>query len=117
VIKMSEDITFCLADCENMKCERNKKHIKIMDIPHSFANYENIKGYCLKVEPKQNNYDRIKSMSVNEMVDWLETQVGCGRSFVPCGIVCGRKCTVEKTEDCKEKIKQWLLQEVSDESN
>ena len=61
------------------------------------------------------NYDRIKSMSVDEMVDLLENQVGCGRDSIPCGVVCNGKCTVTKIEDCKEKIKQWLLQEVSED--
>jgi hypothetical protein len=54
-------------------------------------------------------------MSVEEMVDLLRNQVGCGSDFIPCGIVCDGKCTVVKTEDCKEKIKQWLLQEVSED--
>ena len=34
----SEDITFCAnKDCNDMKCHRNPKHIRIHDIPHSFA--------------------------------------------------------------------------------
>ena len=37
---MSEDITFCTADCDNLKCGRNPKHIKLHEIPHSFAEIE-----------------------------------------------------------------------------
>lgn len=34
----SEDITFCAnRGCNDMKCYRNPKHIRILDIPHSFA--------------------------------------------------------------------------------
>ena len=33
---MSEDITYCLSECNDMKCFRNKGYIKI-PIPHSFA--------------------------------------------------------------------------------
>lgn len=36
----SEDITFCANEnCEDMKCYRNPKHIKL-PIPHSFALFE-----------------------------------------------------------------------------
>lgn len=43
VIMASEDITFCMSDCENMKCFRNKKHIKHPEFSHSFAFLENTK--------------------------------------------------------------------------
>jgi hypothetical protein len=34
----SEDITFCAnVGCADMGCFRNPKHIRIRDIPHSFA--------------------------------------------------------------------------------
>lgn len=33
---MSEDITYCISECNDMKCFRNKRHIKLL-IPHSFA--------------------------------------------------------------------------------
>jgi hypothetical protein len=37
-IMASEDITFCANKvCNDMKCYRNPKHIKHLDIPHSFA--------------------------------------------------------------------------------
>ncbi|MBQ9686288.1 MAG: hypothetical protein IJV41_07075 [Oscillospiraceae bacterium] len=44
---MSEDITFCTADCDNMRCGRNPKHIRQHDIPHSFAEIEGTE-MCLK---------------------------------------------------------------------
>ena len=35
---MFEDITFCgNMDCSDMKCHRNPKHIRVLDIPHSFG--------------------------------------------------------------------------------
>ena len=46
VIVASKDITFCILDCDNMKCFRNKKHIKHPELPHSFAYLENTKD-CL----------------------------------------------------------------------
>ena len=33
---MSEDIIYCMSKCKDMKCFRNKKHIKL-PISHSFA--------------------------------------------------------------------------------
>lgn len=42
----SEDITFCFSECKNMKCTRNKKHIRL-PIPHSFTFLEGTKD-CLK---------------------------------------------------------------------
>ena len=37
----SEDITFCMnRKCRYLKCERNPKNIKHLDIPHSFAELE-----------------------------------------------------------------------------
>lgn len=44
----SEDITFCMSDCKNMKCFRNKKHIIHHEFPHSFTFLENTKD-CMKV--------------------------------------------------------------------
>ena len=44
---MSEDITFCTADCDNLKCGRNPKHIKLHEVPHSFAEIEGTE-MCLK---------------------------------------------------------------------
>lgn len=31
-----DDQTFCPDECDLMQCARNKKHIRIKDIPHSF---------------------------------------------------------------------------------
>lgn len=37
----SEDITFCAnRNCTDMKCHRNPKHIRIFNIPHSFALFD-----------------------------------------------------------------------------
>ena len=45
---MSEDITFCDADCDFMACERNKKHIRMYWMDHSFADLKGDPGYCMK---------------------------------------------------------------------
>lgn len=34
---MSDDITFCTADCSKKECIRNQKNICDFTIPHSFA--------------------------------------------------------------------------------
>lgn len=61
-----------------------------------------------KSKPTQTNYDRIKSMSVEEMADLLYNE------DTPCSS-CKLYDECECTDDCKETIKQWLLQEVSDD--
>ena len=38
---MNEDMTFCDCDC-NLECPRNKKNIRLFDIPHSFADMSGI---------------------------------------------------------------------------
>lgn len=44
----SEDITFCAnRGCPDMKCEINPKHIRIFNIPHSYAFFED----CPKWKP------------------------------------------------------------------
>lgn len=60
----SEDITFCMSDCNNMKCFRNKKHIKYPESPHSFAFLKNTKD-CM------NNIKELK-MSLNEKENVLK---------------------------------------------
>ena len=52
------------------------------------------------------NYDRIKSISVEEMAELLYNE------DLPC-ISCMAYDECEGTDNCKETIKQWLLQEVS----
>lgn len=34
---LSDDITFCMEECENKDCFRNKINIRCHDIPHSFS--------------------------------------------------------------------------------
>ena len=61
--------------------------------------------------PKQTNYDRIKSMSVEEMAEFIERMTEHLE-------ICTR-CPAYKMCDthikCGENIKQWLLQEVSED--
>lgn len=42
-----DDQTFCPAECELMQCERNKKHIRIKEVPHSY--FTEIPPNCLKL--------------------------------------------------------------------
>lgn len=58
-------------------------------------------------EPKQTNYDRIKSMSVEEMaVNLAKIQCDAIEQTVPI------KVTEEAKKEQYELCKQWLLQEV-----
>lgn len=66
------------------------------------------------IKPVLTNYDRIRNMSILEMVMWLRHNIGCGSDFQPCGVVCGGKCNAQSTEECVEKIKQWLEQPVEE---
>ena len=43
----SDDITFCVKKCNVKECERNKTHIKHIEIPHSYSDFEGTK-YCIK---------------------------------------------------------------------
>lgn len=45
---MSEDITYYMSECNDMKCFRNSKHIKL-PIPHSYAFLEGTKD-CHKIQ-------------------------------------------------------------------
>lgn len=60
------------------------------------------------------NYDHIRNMTVDEMVMWLRQNIGCGRDFQPCGVVCNGECEALSNEKCVEKIKQWLLQPLAE---
>lgn len=57
------------------------------------------------------NYDRIKSMNVEEMAEFLFEYFDC--DFCPMSA----KCKTQNYENCKKNIKRWLLQEVSDNDN
>lgn len=40
---ISEDITFCIAECKNKKkCERNPKRIRHYEIPHSYSDFSKV---------------------------------------------------------------------------
>ena len=58
----SDDITFCTnKKCKTTKCMRNSKNIRIRDIPHSFADLDGNKDYCLKKQGELNNNDQKRS--------------------------------------------------------
>ena len=49
----SDDITFCTnKKCTITKCMRNPKNIQHRDIPHSVADLDGNKDYCLKAKEK-----------------------------------------------------------------
>lgn len=53
--KQIEDITFCTnKKCKLTKCMRNPKNIRIHHIPHSFADFDGNKNYCLKAKEQDN---------------------------------------------------------------
>lgn len=54
---MSEDMTYCLANCKNMAtCYRNPKRIKQHDIPHSYSDFSKVcMGYEQVGEVKKND--------------------------------------------------------------
>lgn len=61
---------------------------------------------------KITNYDRIRNMSIDEMVCAIRNQIACGSDFVPCGEICGGECNATDSEACFKKVKQWLESEV-----
>ena len=54
-----DDITFCMANCTNMECMRNKKHIRRPDLPHTYADFTGL-SEC------KNNKEIEKEASDNE---------------------------------------------------
>ena len=65
------------------------------------------KAYEIMTSPIRTNYDRIKSMSVEEMAEYLSDHWSC------------IDCAFEKDCDdnyisCHKNIKQWLEQEVEE---
>ena len=47
--RMSEDITFCMTDCDNTMCYRHPSHIGHPEVPHSYADF-NCEGRMKKDE-------------------------------------------------------------------
>lgn len=58
----------------------------------------------------ETNADRFRAMSDEELAEWAQIQIACGRGFFPCGSVCDGKCEAYSPEECKEKILKWLKQ-------
>ena len=52
---ISDDITFCTnTKCPITKCMRNQKNIRHWEIPHSVADFDGKKDFCLKAREKGN---------------------------------------------------------------
>ena len=58
----SDDITFCTnKKCTITKCMRNQKNIRVHNIPHTVADLDGNKNYCLKVRGKDKEIKNAKS--------------------------------------------------------
>lgn len=61
-------------------------------------------------KPIVTNYDRIKTMTVDEMAEWLDELLEeCISYNCPAYKIC------ENLQNCEKSIKQWLMQENKDE--
>ena len=66
------------------------------------------------VGKKMTNADRIRSMSDEEMAEWITAGENCIRTL--CDIICGGECNAIATfkksgaEACKEIVMKWLQQ-------
>lgn len=49
---MSDDMTFCFKDCNNMNCSRNNKHIQHPELMHSYSFFEGT-DECLNTQVKE----------------------------------------------------------------
>lgn len=69
----------------------------------------------IKPQEKITNADRIRSMTDEELADYI---YGVSEGTKPC-VLCDGDCDFceETEEECKGKIKNWLKQEVSNEDN
>ena len=65
------------------------------------------KAYEIMTSPIRTNYDRIKSMSVEEMAEYLSDHWSC----VDCAF---EKDCDDNYISCHKNIKQWLEQEVEE---
>lgn len=59
---------------------------------------------------QQTNADKIRAMSDDELVELFHEQIACGRSFIPCGVICCNECDTISSKKCRIKIKEWLQQ-------
>ena len=69
-------------------------------------------SYCVNAPceyEKLSNYDRIRNMSIDEMVELLTIETWCQTC-----VLCETDCPVLEmsTKSCKENIKKWLESEV-----
>ena len=62
-------------------------------------------SYCPQATPPKTNADRIRSMSDEELAEWLEHHVSCSR----CPLL--EKCV---SYTCSENLQAWLKEEVSE---
>lgn len=64
---------------------------------------------------KLTNFEKIKQMSVDEIVETLYKTVNNQKEHqIACTICCNNKCTAYNKHSCMRKIKQWLENEVSE---
>ena len=60
-----------------------------------------------------NNFEKIKTMTVDEMSEFLSNVVTCEICPVSVSGFCSEDTTYQ---ECPEKFKQWLLSEVKNEN-
>ena len=53
---------------------------------------------------------KIRNMNCVDMTKQIANYIGCG--FDPCKVICNDDCLAKTTNECHEKIKDWLLSEV-----
>lgn len=70
---MSEDITYCMNECNDMKCFRNKKHIKL-PIPHSFTFLEGTED-CHKMQKKKKKviHGGVRMNDIDKSIDFIKS--------------------------------------------
>lgn len=106
---INDDRTFCNQECD-AECYRNSNHIYYKNQPHSMADFR-YTSECEKFFRKPTNYERIVSMSVEEMAEFLQavTETCAGDSCKGCPMHDVKKMSIV----CNGiGIKQWLESEV-----
>lgn len=92
------DITFCDSDCKNKECERNQSKI-----PRGFCvTCVNFSKDCENYK-RMTNGDKIRSMSDEELAEFIDSHVPCFEFCMCDHYICKEKC--------KEGIEKWLKSE------
>lgn len=109
---INDDRTFCNQNCD-AECYRNSNNILDKNRPHSMADFR-YTSECERFFRKPTNYERIMSMSVKELAEFLQviTETCAGDSCEGCPMREVKKIALVCNND---SIKQWLESEVSND--